>query len=174
MSGGRWSLLDRGAREGGPEGETALSRLNRATYDADELAEAVAGQLLLRWGVVFRELLVRESLGVGWRSILLALRRLEARGLVRGGRFVTGFSGEQFALPEAYETLRTVSSGGTDGHPVRLSAADPLNLTGVLVSGPRVPAVRTRTVVICDGIISDGGPTSAGEHLFAESSGRAG
>ncbi|MHB1510665.1 MAG: Lhr family helicase [Acidimicrobiales bacterium] len=174
LSGGRWSLLDRGARESGPEGETALSRLSRATYDADELAEAVAGQLLLRWGVVFRDLLVRESLGVGWRAILLALRRLEARGLVRGGRFVTGFNGEQFALPEAYETLRTVSSGGTDGHPVRLSAADPLNLTGVLVSGPRVPAVRTRTVVICDGIISDGGPTSAGEHLFAESSGRAG
>ncbi len=171
LSGGRWSLLDRGSREG----ETAaLSRLNRATYDADELAEAVAGQLLLRWGVVFRDLVVRESLGVGWRAILLALRRLEARGLVRGGRFVTGFNGEQFALPEAYETLRTVTSGGTDGHTVRLSAADPLNLTGVLVSGPRVPAVRTRTVVICDGVISDGGPGSAGEHLSAQSSGRAG
>ncbi|MDA8266107.1 MAG: DEAD/DEAH box helicase [Actinomycetota bacterium] len=171
LSAGRWSLLDRGSREGGT---TPLSHLHRTTYDADELAEAVAGQLLHRWGVVFRDLVVRESLGIGWRAILLALRRLEARGIVRGGRFVTGFNGEQFALPEAYERLRTVSSPSADGHTVCLSAADPLNLTGVLVGGPRVPAVRTRTIVICDGVISEGRPGPARGHLDAESGGGAG
>ena len=77
------------------------------SFDSDELAEAVAGQLLARWGVVFRDLVWRESLAVAWRDVLWALRRLEARGVVSGGRFVAGFTGEQFALPEAAEQLRT-------------------------------------------------------------------
>src|SRR5207244_7043424 len=89
-SAGRWSLLPGVA----------------ATEDADELAEAVAEQLLARWGVVFRDLLVRETFTVPWREVLWALRRMEARGTIRGGRFVTGFSGAQYAVPERVECSR--------------------------------------------------------------------
>ena len=70
-----------------------------------------------------------------------------------GGRFVAGFTGEQFALPEAYEQLRSVAKAAADGHTVRLSAADPLNLTGVILPGNRVPAVRGRTLTITDGVV---------------------
>jgi len=108
--------------------------------DPDELAEAVAGQLLSRWGVVFRDLFVRESLAIAWREVLWALRRLEARGVVLGGRHVAGFGGEQFALPEAVEQLRAVAKTPPDGVTVQLSATDPLNLTGVILPGPRIPA----------------------------------
>src|SRR5207249_7167101 len=79
-----------------------------ATEDADELAEALAEQLLARWGVVFRDLMARETFAVPWREVLWALRRMEARGTIRGGRFVSGFSGEQYALPEAVDALRAV------------------------------------------------------------------
>jgi ATP-dependent Lhr-like helicase len=151
LTGGRWSLLGEGL------GTAAPSETNGAgDYDTDELAEAMAGQLLHRWGVVFRDLVVRELIGIGWREVLWALRRLEARGVVRGGRFVAGFTGEQFALPEAYEQLRSVAGKAAEGHTVRLSAADPLNLTGVILPGPRVPAVRTRTIIISDGVVTDG------------------
>jgi ATP-dependent Lhr-like helicase len=155
LTGGRWSLLGEGlGAPGSSEGDGA------GGYDSDELAEAMAGQLLHRWGVVFRDLVVRELIGIGWREVLWALRRLEARGVVRGGRFVAGFTGEQFALPEAYEQLRSVAGKAPEGHTVRLSAADPLNLTGVILPGPRVPAVRTRTIVIADGVVTDGAVTS--------------
>jgi ATP-dependent Lhr-like helicase len=113
--------------------------------------EAVAEQLLERWGVVFRDLLVRESLAVSWRELLYAFRRLEARGSIRGGRFVTGFTGEQYALPGAVEALRRTRRMERTRQIVRLSAADPLNLVGILTPGPRVPAVRTGEVVYCDG-----------------------
>ncbi len=92
-------------REGG-EGRWALLPVPGPTDDPDALAEQVAGQLLARWGVVFWDLMARENLALPWREVVWALRRLEARGLVRGGRFVTGFSGEQYALPEAIEELR--------------------------------------------------------------------
>src|SRR5690606_34603890 len=105
-SAGRWSLL-------APPEQGA---------DADELAEAVAEQLLARYGVVFRDLVVRESLGVPWRDVLWAFRRLEARGQIRGGRFVSGFVGEQYALPEAIDLLRRVRSQPLTGESVRLSA----------------------------------------------------
>jgi ATP-dependent Lhr-like helicase len=101
--------------------------------------------------------------GIGWREVLWALRRLEARGVVRGGRFVGGFTGEQFALPEAYEQLREVAKTAPEGHSVRLSAADPLNLTGVILPGPRIPGVRTRTIVVTDGVVAsqaEGGPAA--------------
>jgi ATP-dependent Lhr-like helicase len=147
LTGGRWSLLDAGARVLGP-GEHGEG------FDRDELAEALAGQLLLRWGIVFRDLVTRELMGIGWREVLWALRRLEARGVVMGGRFVGGFTGEQFALPEAYDQLRTVAKAGPEGHMVQLMATDPLNLTGVIVPGPRVPSVRQRTITITDGLIS--------------------
>ncbi|MBI1843752.1 MAG: DEAD/DEAH box helicase [Actinobacteria bacterium] len=132
---GRWSLIP-DATDG---------------YAADEVAEAVAEQLLVRWGVVFRDLVVREPATVPWRDLLWALRRLEARGVIRGGRFVTGFVGEQYALPEAIDALRRTRRRGPDGETVTLSGADPLNLVGIITPGPRVPALRTNTVSYRDG-----------------------
>ena len=124
----------------------------RPAGDADELAEAVAEQLLARWGVVFRDVLARENLTVSWRELLYALRRMEARGTVRGGRFVTGFVGEQYALPGAVEALRRTRRLPRAGECVILSGVDPLNLVGILTPGPRVPALRTRQVVYRDGL----------------------
>jgi len=132
---GRWSLLP-----GAPP------------CDRDELAEAVAEQLLARWGVVFRDLLARESLALPWRDLLWAFRRMEARGTVRGGRFVTGFAGEQYALPGAIESLRRLRKTPRSGERVRVSATDPMNLVGVLTPGPRIPAVATNEVVFVDGL----------------------
>ncbi|MGH9172281.1 MAG: Lhr family helicase, partial [Acidimicrobiales bacterium] len=160
LTGGRWSLLgsNLGAPSAGHAGAKPAAETAAHGYDSDELAEAVAGQLLERWGVVFRDLVVRELMGgIGWREVLWALRRFEARGVVRGGRFVGGFTGEQFALPEAYEQLVAASRAPSEGHSVTLSAADPLNLTGIILPGPRIPALRTRTVTITDGAVVDGG-----------------
>jgi len=134
------------------EGRWALVPVPVEVEDADELAEAVAEQLLARWGVVFRDLFLQESIALPWRDIVWALRRLEARGLVRGGRFVGGFVGEQYALPEAVEQLRTVRKSERNGELVRLSACDPLNLIGTIVPGPRIAAVRTNYVVYRDGL----------------------
>jgi len=137
-SAGRWSLLpDTGA-----------------AGDADELAEAVAEQLAARWGVVFRDLVVRESLAVPWRDVLWALRRMEARGTIRGGRFVAGFSGEQFALAEAVDALRAVRKLARSGEVVTVSAADPLNLAGIVLPGSRVPALPTNSVTYIDGALA--------------------
>ena len=138
---GRWSLIP----------EITLD------HDPDELAEAVAEQLLARWGVVFKDMLMRESFSVPWRDLLFALRRLEARGVIRGGRFVTGFVGEQYALPEALEMLRqtrrSISNGSDpDGKIITLSAADPMNLVGIITPGPRIPSLRSNTVTYQDGI----------------------
>lgn len=110
-------------------------------------AEAFARQLLRRWGVVFRDLLARETLAPAWRDLLIALRRMEARGDIRGGRFVAGFVGEQFALPEAVELLRDMRRASS-GAPLVVAAADPLNLAGVItlarVSAPS-PAAPSRS-----------------------------
>jgi ATP-dependent Lhr-like helicase len=118
----------------------------------------------VRWGVVFRDLVAREPSTVPWRDLLWAFRRMEARGIVRGGRFVSGFVGEQYALPEAVDQLRRVrrmerrSEKGEPGEIVTLSAVDPLNLTGVLLPGPKVPRVRTQEVRFRDGLplVSEG------------------
>jgi ATP-dependent Lhr-like helicase len=150
---GRWALLP-GVDAFGEYGEEALG-------DCDELAEQVAGQLLARWGVVFYDLLATETLAVPWRELLWALRRLEARGLVRGGRFVAGFSGEQFALPEAIDTLRRVRRGGTGEETVQVSAADPLNLSGVLLPGARIPARAKLVVSYRDGALLNAPPAHA-------------
>jgi ATP-dependent Lhr-like helicase len=141
---GRWALLP-GSDAAESDGRSG------SLMDPDGLAENVAAQLLTRWGVVFWDLTVRESLAVPWREVMWALRRFEARGLVRGGRFVTGFSGEQYALPEAVDHLRRVRRAGPTGGIVRLNAADPLNLVGTVVAGDRVPAVRNRWVAYRDG-----------------------
>jgi ATP-dependent Lhr-like helicase len=131
--------------------------------DGEALAEALAEQLLARWGVVFRDLVARETLAVPWRDVLWAFRRLEARGTIRGGRFVTGFVGEQYALPEAVEGLRAMRRRERSGEIVRLAAVDPLNLVGILTPGPRVPAVRRNMVVYHDGVPvpAGGGPRPA-------------
>jgi ATP-dependent Lhr-like helicase len=149
----RGLLGSRGRSARGPRaGRFALLPDCDAVLDGDALAEAVAEQLLARWGVVFRDLAARETLAVPWRDVQRALRRFEARGTIRGGRFVSGFVGEQYALPEAVDLLRRVRRTERTGEIVRISAADPLNLTGVLLPGPRIPAVRTREVVYRDGL----------------------
>jgi ATP-dependent helicase Lhr and Lhr-like helicase len=107
--------------------------------------------LLERYGVVFRELLAREAFPFKWRELLRALRRLEARGEVRGGRFVDGFLGEQFALPLAVESLRASLKIGPSGDSLTLSAADPLNLVGIIIPGQRVPPISGKSVIVKDG-----------------------
>ncbi|MEE8584638.1 MAG: DEAD/DEAH box helicase, partial [Acidobacteriota bacterium] len=138
-SSGRWTLLRI------PGGQQPIEE-DALAYNAE--IEALVRQLLHRWGVVFRDLTVRENLRPPWRDLLMLLRRLEARGEVRGGRFVSGFVGEQFALPEALDALRAVRrKAGEGGEVVVISAADPLNLTGIVTPGPPVrphPANRRR------------------------------
>jgi ATP-dependent Lhr-like helicase len=160
---GRWSLLAQAAphpdavtppaqvsdsARGGPLEDGRL----RGPLRSEELAEAIAAQLLVRWGVVAWELWARESYRVPWRDVVRALRRFEARGMCLGGRFVAGLSGEQYALEEAAELLAHVRRQ-RDGEVLSLAASDPLNLTGLVVPGPRVPAVRRRHVQYRDGVL---------------------
>jgi ATP-dependent Lhr-like helicase len=145
----------RGAARGGLPGRFALLPEPSEVLDREALCEVVAEQLLARWGVVFRDLLARESLALPWRDVLRAFRRIEARGTARGGRFVTGFAGEQFALPGAVEALRSSRRQPRTGERVELSAADPLNLVGILTPGPRVPALRGHVVAYVDGALEE-------------------
>jgi ATP-dependent Lhr-like helicase len=141
-------------------------------------SERAARQLLRRYGVVFRDLLTREGLCPPWRDLLAVYRRLELRGEVRGGRFVDGFTGEQFALPEAVESLRALRKAAARGargpaHEIRLSGADPLNLVGILLPGARVPGTPAYEIILNDGLpvrvglarparAREGGPASQG------------
>ena len=120
--------------------------------DGTDTVEFLARQLLRRYGVVFHRLTLRETGLPPWRDLLRAYRRLEARGEIRGGRFVAGFSGEQYALPQAVERLRAVRRRPPEGRLVAVSAADPLNLVGITAPGERVPAVATNRVVYQDGV----------------------
>jgi len=151
----RWAPtpgLRRGLRAStGASGRWSLLPPPLADADRDDLAEAVAQQLAARWGVVFRDLFVRENVAVPWRDVLWAFRRMEARETVRGGRFVNGFSGEQYAHPDAVEVLKSIRRQQHTGEIAHLSAADPLNLTGVVLPGPRVPAIGANTVTFVDG-----------------------
>jgi ATP-dependent Lhr-like helicase len=115
-------------------------------------AAAFADQLLARWGVIFRDVLARETLAPPWRSLLVVLRQWEARGEVRGGRFVSGFSGEQFARPEAVELLRDLRRNGARGEEIEIALADPLNLTGVILPGPRTSALAQGVLRLRDGV----------------------
>jgi ATP-dependent Lhr-like helicase len=134
-SAGRWSLLHSGA-----------------IHDRSKALEAICWMLLRRYGIVFRELLTRESILPKWRELLITLRRLEDRGEVRGGRFVSGFLGEQFALPAAVESLRATRHQQPSGETITISAADPLNLVGIVVPGERVPANSSKVVAFRDGV----------------------
>jgi ATP-dependent Lhr-like helicase len=134
-SAGRWALL---------HADRALER--------PRAIEAACWMLLRRYGIVIRDLLARESNLPSWRELLMAFRRLEDRGEIRGGRFVDGFLGEQFALPVAVESVRAMRSLPLSGETITLSAADPLNLVGILVPGERIPAISARTVSYRDGV----------------------
>ena len=128
---GRWSLL------------------RRTETDAHEAMEHFLWALFSRYGVVFRKLLERERHAPPWRKLLYVLWRMEARGEIRGGRFVDGFSGEQFAIPEAIESLRKWRKRPCNGEVVEISAADPCNLTGILLPGKKATG---ETVKLQDGI----------------------
>jgi ATP-dependent Lhr-like helicase len=119
----------------------------------NDVLEQVAEILLRRYGVVFRRVLEREADWLPpWHALLRVFRRLEAQGRIRGGRFVAGMSGEQFALPDAVSALRAVRKQEARGDFVSLSAADPLNLTGILTPGARVPALTNNRVLYRDGV----------------------
>ncbi|MGE0517891.1 MAG: DEAD/DEAH box helicase [Candidatus Binatia bacterium] len=124
-------------------------------------AEHAARRLLLRWGVVFRELLVRERGLPAWRALLGALRRMEARGEIRGGRFVDGFRGEQFALPEAVDALRSVRRRKAPDELILIAAADPLNLAGIITPGARVSPFSGLVLAYRAGVPIDTGELGA-------------
>jgi ATP-dependent Lhr-like helicase len=117
--------------------------------------ETQAWTLLRRYGVLFRRLLAREAVAAPWRDLVRVCRRLEARGEIRGGRFVSGMSGEQFALPRAVERLREVRRTRPSGRPIAISAADPLNLAGIVTAGERVRAAGRTHLVYQDGVLVD-------------------
>ena len=119
----------------------------------DEAMEHIARSLLRRYGVMCWRLLTREATWLPpWRELVRIYRRLEARGELRGGRFIAGLSGEQFALPEAIPLLRKIRSREHDGSLVTVSATDPLNLVGILTAGSRIPAVPGSRILFVDGI----------------------
>ncbi len=122
------------------------------SVERNRTVEATCWMLLKRYGIVFRDVLARETNLPKWRELQMAFRRLEDRGEIRGGRFVDGFLGEQFALPVAVESLRATRKMPATGETITLSAADPLNLIGILVPGERVPAISGRTVSFRDGV----------------------
>jgi ATP-dependent helicase Lhr and Lhr-like helicase len=137
---GRWALIRRRA-------DPAQATLPR------ESIEQIARTLLRRYGVVFWRVLAREAEWLPpWRDLLLACRRLEARGEIRGGRFVAGFSGEQFALPEAVGALRAVRRAQHGNQPSVICGVDPLNLAGILTPGMKVPALHGNRLLLRNGV----------------------
>ena len=145
---GRWALV----RKPTPSDPDATARPTEKLQD-EEAIEHIARTLLKRWGVVFWRLLAREADWLPpWRDLLMCYRRLEARGEIRGGRFVAGFTGEQYAAPEAIGLLRDTRRKPHSGAHVALSGADPLNLVGVLTPGSRVPSLSGNRVLYRDGI----------------------
>jgi len=149
---GRWAVLRR---------ETAASQ--------SETDEVGARQLLLRYGVVFRELLLRETRIPAWRNLLRIYRELEARGEIRGGRFVDGFIGEQFALPDAVDELRRIRRESQPEPSVMVAAPDPLNLVGILTPGGRVAAHSSQVILYDRGVPVDVGELGAVRHRLQRS-----
>ncbi len=158
----RWSGASRARAQALGRAGSRWSLLQSSVAEAEEdVVEARAAQLLRRYGVMLRELLAREPMAPPWGALVRVYRRAEARGEVRGGRFVAGLVGEQFALPEAVDALRAVHRRAPSGEVVRVSGSDPLNLVGVLTPGQRVPSVVGNSV-----LYRDGSPVS-GEELEA-------
>ncbi len=154
------ALIDPKRRAGQGRGKSSRPRHSAGrwtllhTYEASDHArmlEATCKMLLERYGVVFRELLSRESILPRWRELLITFRRLEDRGEVRGGRFVSGFLGEQFAVPSAVDSLRAMRNAPESTDAITVSAADPLNLVGIVVPGERVPAISGKFVTFRNG-----------------------
>jgi ATP-dependent Lhr-like helicase len=155
------SLIDPKRRAGQGSGRTTRPRHSSGRWallytehvvERNRAVEATCWMLLKRYGIVFREVLARETNLPKWRELQVAFRRLEDRGEIRGGRFVDGFIGEQFALPVALESLRAGRKLPSDDQVITISAADPLNLVGILVPGDRVPAISGRTVSFLNGV----------------------
>ncbi|MHC8317543.1 DNA glycosylase AlkZ-like family protein [Pseudomonas sp. LB3P31] len=143
---GRWALLKRGPA-------TPVVDNQRPAPTPAETLEHIAMTLLRRYGVVFWRLLEREADWLpSWRELLRTFHRLEARGEIRGGRFVSGLAGEQFALPEAIPLLREVRRRPHDGSLVAVCGVDPLNLAGTLLPGVKVPALASNRLVYRDGV----------------------
>jgi len=158
------SLIDPKRRAGQGSGRTSRPRHSSGRWallhtdqavERNRTVEATCWMLLKRYGIVFRDVLARETNLPKWRELQMAFRRLEDRGEIRGGRFVDGFLGEQFALPVAVESLRATRKMPPSGEPITLSAADPLNMVGILVPGERVPAISGRSVSFRDGVAVD-------------------
>jgi ATP-dependent Lhr-like helicase len=143
---GRWSLLPRSGASLGTMGAS------NGAGPRDTAIEKFARVLLRRYGIVFRRLLERESFSVTWYELGRIYRRWEARGEIRGGYFVGGVSGEQFALPEAIGLLRSIRKTSSNGELITLSAADPLNLQGILTPGARIPAFTSNRILFRDGL----------------------
>jgi ATP-dependent Lhr-like helicase len=142
---GRWSLLRNPASEA-PKNDVP------GNTGREESIETFARILLRRYGVVSRRIAENQSLRVPWFELIRVLRRLEARGEVRGGYFVGGLSGEQFARPEAIGLLRSIRNAKAKGELLTISAADPLNLIGILTPGPRIPAITAYRILLRDGL----------------------
>jgi ATP-dependent Lhr-like helicase len=147
---GRWALVRRG---GSAASEAAVAQKPGRKRIDPETLEYIAMTLLRRYGVMFWRLLEREAAWLpSWRELLPVFHRLEARGDIRGGRFVAGFSGEQLALPEAIPLLREVRRRAHDGNLVCISGVDPLNLCGTLLPGEKVPALAGNRILFRDGL----------------------
>ena len=147
---GRWALVRKPA-PAEPDADAAARPTER--LQDEEAIEHVARTLLKRWGVVFWRLLAREADWLPpWRDLLMCYRRLEARGEIRGGRFVAGFTGEQYAAPEAIGLLRDTRRKPHSQSYVSLSGADPLNLVGILTPGSRLPSLSGNRILYRDGI----------------------
>ncbi len=159
---GRWALVrradnvtirERGVVDDTPASPTAATAPARRPRTAPDTLEHIAMTLLRRYGVMFWHLLAREAAWLpAWRELLPVYHRLEARGEIRGGRFVAGLSGEQFALPEAIGLLRDMRRRPADGAMVVVSGVDPLNLCGTLLPGDKVPALAGNRVLFRDGV----------------------
>ncbi|HEY2960967.1 MAG TPA: DEAD/DEAH box helicase [Pyrinomonadaceae bacterium] len=144
-SAGRWSIIHR------ENGSASTSTRGNQNQVDQEKAEEIAWTLLKRYGVVFKRLLEREGMSLPWRVLLRTYHRLEARGEIRGGRFVAGISGEQFSLPEAVGMLRAIRREGANDSLISVSAADPLNLVGIIMPGNRITAHTSNRVLYHDG-----------------------
>jgi len=158
-------------KRGGPGRWTLLTSLEPRA--AAEVHEHVARVFLQRYGIVWRDLVMREPLAPTWRELLYVYRRMEARGEIRGGRFLSGFAGEQFALAEAVDIARAVRRTPRTGRAIQLSAVDPLNLTGFVTPGPRVPSMLGNAVTYVDGVPQSGEATAVSPPALASAAQRA-